>query len=61
MSKSVIVPAGLFDKVYQYLLEKPYREVSPLVDELKNSVQVADIPEEVLTEPQPQVEESSDD
>ena len=59
MSKSVIVPAGLFDKVYQYLLEKPYREVSPLVDELKNSVQVADIPEEVLTEPQ--VEESSDD
>ena len=61
MIKSVIVPAGLFDKVYQYLLEKPYREVSPLVDELKNSVQVADIPEEVLTEPQPQVEESSDD
>ena len=61
MSKSVIVPAGLFDKVYQYLLEKPYREVSPLVDELKNSVQVADIPEEALTEPQPQVEESSDD
>ena len=61
MSKSVIVPAGLFDKVYQYLLEKPYREVSPLVDELKNSVQVADIPEEVLTEPQPQVEESSDE
>ena len=59
MSKSVIVPAGLFDKVYQYLLEKPYREVSPLVDELKNSVQVADIPEEALTEPQ--VEESSDD
>jgi hypothetical protein len=59
MSKSVIVPAGLFDKVYQYLLEKPYREVSPLVDELKNSVQVADIPEEALVEPQ--VEESSDD
>ena len=44
--KSVLLPPELFDKVYSYLMEKPYREVSGLVDELKQSVQVVDVPEE---------------
>lgn len=44
--KAVLVPSALFDKVYQYLHEKPYREVSGLVDDLKQSVQIVDVPEE---------------
>ena len=50
MSKTALLPVQLFDKVYQYLMDKPYREVGSLIEEIKESVQVADIPEENIVE-----------
>ena len=43
--KLVALPRQLFDAVFQYLTERPYREVSPIVDELKNSVQMVEVPQ----------------
>ena len=42
--KTALIPVMLFDQVYQYLLDRPYREVGTLVEEIKNSVQVAELP-----------------
>jgi hypothetical protein len=44
--KSILMPSQLFDKLYQYLLDKPYRDVSSLVDEIRNSVQIVELPKE---------------
>lgn len=50
MNKTALLPVQLFDKVYQYLMDKPYREVGPLIEEIKEAVQVAEIPEESIVE-----------
>ena len=45
--KLVALPSQLFDTVFQYLSERPYREVSNLIDELKNTAQMVEVPKQV--------------
>ncbi len=44
--KGVLIPVELFNKVVDYLSQRPYNEVSSTIDEIKESVQVIDVPEE---------------
>jgi hypothetical protein len=46
MSQAVAVPSGVFDKVFQYLHQRPYNEVHSLIEELRSSVQVVSLEEE---------------
>ena len=43
--KVAMVPEEVFNAVVEYLLSKPYREVSPLVDAIKVNVQIANVPQ----------------
>ena len=43
--KVAMVPEEVFNAVVEYLLSKPYREVSPLVDAIKVNVQIASVPQ----------------
>ena len=47
--KVAMVPEEIFNAVVEYLLAKPYGEVSQLVDAIKGNVQMANLPEQ----PQP--------
>ena len=54
--KVAMVPEEVFNAVVEYLLSKPYREVSPLVDAIKVNVQIANVPKEPE---EPEVEDVS--
>ena len=53
MEKGVLVPVDLFNKVFEFLQDQPYRQVGGFIEELRQSVQVVEIPE--------QKEEKTDD
>ena len=46
MEKGVLVPVDLFNKTFEFLQDQPYRTVGPLIEELRQSVQVVEIPEQ---------------
>ena len=50
-NKVAMIPEEVFNAVVEYLLAKPYGEVSQLVDAIKGNVQIANLPEK----PQPEL------
>lgn len=53
MEKGVLLPVEVFNKIFEFLQDQPYREVGSFIEEIRQSVQVVEIPE--------QKEETSDD
>jgi len=53
MEKGVLLPVDLFNKVVDYLSSRPYKEVSMAIEEIRQTAQVIDLPE--------QEEEASED
>ena len=49
-SKVAIVPEEVFNSMVEFIISKPYSEVSALLDTVKSSVQMADIPKETPEE-----------
>ena len=58
MEKGVLIPVDLFNKTFEFLQDQPYRVVGPLIDELRQAVQVVEIPDE---SPIPTEETSGDE
>ena len=46
MEKGVLLPIEIFNKVFEFLQDQPYREVGSFIEEIRQSVQVVEIPEE---------------
>ena len=55
MEKGVLLPVDLFNKVFEFLQDQPYRQVGPFIEEIRQAVQVVEMPE------QEQKGEESDD
>jgi len=51
--KVAMIPEEIFNALVEYLLSKPYGEVSQLVDAIKGNVQIGNVPQ------QPEVEKVS--
>ena len=45
MEKGVMIPVDLFNRVFDYLGTRPYNEVANVIAEVKESVQVVEVPE----------------
>ena len=56
--KGVLIPVDLFNKVVDYMGQRPYNEVSLMIEGIKESVQIVDVPEE--TQEETQEEEQND-
>ena len=50
--KGVLIPVDLFNKVVDYMGQRPYNEVSLIIEEIKESIQIVDVPEETQEEEQ---------
>ena len=44
--QSVLVPVDVFNSVTEYLSNRPYREVSGLINEIRQGAKVVEVPEE---------------
>ena len=45
MEKGVMIPVELFNRVFDYLGTRPYNEVSNVINEIRESLQVVEVPE----------------
>ena len=43
--QGVLVPVDVFNAVTEYLSQRPYREVSRIIDEIRQAAKVIEIPE----------------
>ena len=57
MEKGVVIPVDLFNKTFEFLQDQPYRAVGTLIEELRHSAQVVEVPEQN----QQQEEETEDE
>ena len=46
VEKGVIVSVDVFNSVTEYLSNRPYREVNQLIDEIRSTTRLIDLPEE---------------
>ena len=46
MDKGVIISVDLFNRVVEYLGTRPYNEVANVIEEIRQSAKVIDVPEE---------------
>ena len=46
MEKGVLIPVDLFNKIFEFLQDQPYRAVGPYIEELRESVQMVEVPEQ---------------
>ena len=46
VSESVVLPVSVFNSVTEYLSNRPYREVNRLIDEIRSTTKLVDLPEE---------------
>ena len=46
MEKGVLLPVDLFNKVFEFLQDQPYRQVGPFIEEIRQSVQIVEVPEQ---------------
>ena len=44
--QAVMVPVDVFNAVTEYLSQRPYKEVSRLIDEIRQGAKVIEVPEE---------------
>ena len=44
--QSVVMPVDVFNSVTEYLSNRPYREVSGLINEIRQSAKVVELPPE---------------
>ena len=49
-NQSVVIPVPLFNSLTDYLSGRPYREVNQLIDEIRHSAKIIEVPEEVEEE-----------
>lgn len=45
-NQSVVLPVSVFNAVTEYLSNRPYREVNRLIDEIRSTTKLVDLPEE---------------
>ena len=50
VEKGVIVSVDVFNSVTEYLSNRPYREVNHLIDEIRSTTRLIDLPEEAEEE-----------
>ena len=48
-NQNVIIPVPLFNSLTDYLSGRPYREVNQLIDEIRHSAKVVEVPQEEET------------
>ena len=46
VSESVVLPVSVFNSVTEYLSNRPYREVNRLIEEIRSTTKLVDLPEE---------------
>jgi hypothetical protein len=46
VSESVVLPVSVFNAVTEYLSNRPYREVNRLIEEIRSTTKLVDLPEE---------------
>ena len=46
MDKGVVLPVELFNQVVEYIGTRPYNEVANLIEEIRQSAKVIDVPQE---------------
>ena len=44
-NKSVIMPVGVFNSITEYLSSRPYREVNQIIEEIRSTTQLVDVPQ----------------
>ena len=44
--QGVLVPVDVFNAITAYLSQRPYKEVSQLIDEIRQSAKVIEVPQE---------------
>ena len=44
--QGVLVPVDVFNAITEYLSQRPYKEVSRLIDEIRQSAKVIEVPQE---------------
>ena len=44
--QGVLVPVDVFNAITEYLSHRPYKEVSRLIDEIRQSAKVIEVPQE---------------
>ena len=49
--QGVLVPVDVFNSITDYLSHRPYKEVSRLIDEIRQSAKVIELPQEKEEEP----------
>ena len=49
--QGVLVPVDVFNAITEYLSQRPYKEVSRLIDEIRQSAKVIEVPQEKEEEP----------
>ena len=50
VSQNVVIPVSVFNAVTDYLSTRPYREVNGLIEEIRNTTKLVDLPEETTDE-----------
>ena len=46
VSESVVLPVSVFNAVTEYLSNRPYSEVNRLIEEIRSTTKLVDLPEE---------------
>ena len=49
--QGVLVPVDVFNAITEYLSHRPYKEVSRLIDEIRQGAKVIEVPQEKEEEP----------
>ena len=49
--QGVLVPVDVFNAITEYLSQRPYKEVSRIIDEIRQSAKVIEVPQEKEEEP----------
>ena len=44
--QGVLVPVDVFNAITEYLSQRPYKEVSRIIDEIRQAAKVIEIPQE---------------
>ena len=45
-NQGVLVPVDVFNAITEYLSQRPYKEVSRIIDEIRQAAKVIEVPEQ---------------